>query len=83
MQPLWVAPVRSITFWFKAQMELRRMLLMKRPVDGIRHRWAQVLLVTGALIWLLAGCVYPTDYQDWKWKQWNPNYVPLPGDPPH
>ncbi len=36
-----------------------------------------------ALASLLAGCAYPAGYQEWQWQQWNPNYVPLPGDVNH
>ncbi len=40
---------------------------------------AAILLL--ALASFLAGCASPMDYSDWKWKQYNPNYQPLPGDP--
>jgi hypothetical protein len=37
-------------------------------------------LLLGAIL-LGSGCVAPSDYQDWQWKQYNPEYKPLPGDP--
>jgi len=42
-----------------------------------------ILLAMGALVLmsLLTGCVGSKEYSDWQWKQYNPNYRPLPGDP--
>lgn len=34
-----------------------------------------------AVVFLLVGCVYPPGYQEWQWRQYNPNSRPLPGDP--
>lgn len=47
---------------------------------GKRLQWAFIAVVLTALALGLAGCVYPQGYSDWQWKQYNPNYRPLPGD---
>lgn len=43
------------------------------------------IALAGVLWWLvtgLAGCAYPEPEQsNWRWKEYNPNYRPLPGDP--
>ncbi len=49
---------------------------MKR--SGILRNWTLGGMLAFGLVWV-AGCVYPANYQEWQWKQWNPNYVPLPG----
>ena len=44
-----------------------------------RRSWVLDAVLALGLLGLLAGCAYPANYQEWQWKQWNPNYVPLPG----
>ena len=44
-------------------------------------KWTCLLLALAGLLFAAAGCVYPQGYQDWEWKQYNPTYQPLPGDP--
>jgi hypothetical protein len=44
-------------------------------------KWALAVVVLTAMAFGLSGCVYPQGYSDWQWKQYNPNYQPLPGDP--
>lgn len=41
-----------------------------------------VAIILIVLASVLAGCVYPQGYSDWQWKQYNPEYQPLPGDAP-
>jgi len=48
-------------------------------VKTIKRTFIGIALV--ALAAVLAGCAYPQGYSDWQWKQYNPNYQPLPGDP--
>ncbi|HEY5911643.1 MAG TPA: hypothetical protein VJA21_13670 [Verrucomicrobiae bacterium] len=56
------------------------------PVALVRHAMRRarapgvVLAICLGLASILPGCVYPEHYQEWKWKQWNPEYRPLPGD---
>jgi len=45
------------------------------------RRSISIILALVGLTALLAGCVYPEHYSDWQWRQYNPNYQPLPGDP--
>ena len=47
---------------------------------GKSHQWAFIGVILIALALVLAGCVYPQGYSDWQWKQYIPNYRPLPGD---
>lgn len=28
---------------------------------------------------VLGGCAYPEHYGDWQWRQYNPEWKPLPG----
>ncbi len=44
-------------------------------------RYAGCAIAFIALTSFLAGCVEPGGYSEWQWKQYNPNYRPLPGDP--
>ncbi len=46
-----------------------------------KTRWVLDGLLALGLLGLVSGCAYPANYQEWQWKQWNPNYVPLPGEP--
>ena len=40
-----------------------------------------MLAVLAVVAGILAGCaMYPQD-SDWRWKQMNPDWKPLPGDP--
>jgi hypothetical protein len=48
---------------------------------GKINKWVCIATVLVALTAVLPGCAYPANYQDWQWKQYNPNYSPLPGDP--
>lgn len=50
---------------------------MKR--SRILRSWTLGGMLAFGLVWVLAGCAVPPNYQEWQWKQWNPNYVPLPG----
>jgi len=47
---------------------------------GKSNSWALIGLVLIALAVVLAGCVSPEGYSDWQWKQYSPNYQPLPGE---
>jgi hypothetical protein len=49
-----------------------------------RYKWTCAVMLLVALASVLAGCALPQrDYSDWQWKQYNPNYRPLPGDEYH
>jgi len=54
---------------------------MNRAVSYVFRTGILVGAFACVSICLLAGCAYPANYQEWQWKQWNPNYVPLPGEP--
>jgi hypothetical protein len=44
----------------------------------------RVLFTAGLLLALagaLTGCILPEHYSEWQWKQYNPEWKPLPGGP--
>jgi hypothetical protein len=43
-------------------------------------KWAFIGVIVTALALSLAGCASSARYSDWQWKQYNPNYRPLPGE---
>lgn len=42
--------------------------------------WASITIALMALAAVLNGCVCPEGYEDWRWRQLNPTYRPLPGE---
>ena len=44
------------------------------------NRWAFIGAILAALVLILAGCASREGYSDWQWKQYSPNYQPLPGE---
>ncbi len=53
---------------------------MKTSSPDSRKAWVLAGVVMLTISLLTGGCAYPANYHEWQWKQWNPNYVPLPGE---
>jgi hypothetical protein len=51
-----------------------------QDMRGKNLQWVFIAAMLIALALGVVGCVYPQGYSDWQWKQYNPNYRPLPGD---
>lgn len=53
--------------------------MVSRPKQRTGCATLSVLLVGIALT--LVGCAYPENYQEWQWRQYNPEWKSLPGGP--
>lgn len=53
----------------------------RRPVDCSKLRLLLLAIHVLALAGILAGCVASDQYSEWQWRQYNPEWRSLPGQP--